>query len=254
MGYNTLMQGYRKIFRNPWAILGGVFAVAILFGLGLFAVQTVSYIGDIRAGEPSPFQVTEYSQKAALILSQSPVSREIRARIVSDGNHPMLGNPDAPIQIVEFLDYECPYCRRTAPELRSFMARHPDDVLLITRDFPLESVHVNAMDAAISSRCVFQNEGADTYWLYHDLLFRNQEDLSRASLRAFAESLRVDLGAYDACVKNREPEARIKTSLQDGVAAGVKGTPTFFVNGYPVPGVVDLPTLEALREALLADL
>jgi len=242
------------ILRNPWAVFGGLLSCIVLFGLALFFVQVVSYVGDIRAGEPDPFAMDDYTRRAKVILTRAPIAPEIRSRIESVEGNPLIGNPDAPIRIVEFLDYECPFCQRSAPEVRAFMSRNPDDVLLIIRDFPLESVHPNAMNAAIAAQCVFQNDGADAYWLYHDILYRNQVDLSVPALRTYAQTVRANLSAYDSCMDSRQPESRIKLSIQDAITAGARGTPTFYVNGYAIPGAVDLATLEALLVELKARL
>lgn len=236
----------RRILRHPWAIAGSLLSLLVLVGLGLFAAQVLGYVQDIRSGKPNPFTAREREVSVTKLLSQTPLTNLDLSRVESKGTDPMLGNPDAQIRIVEFLDYECPYCRRSAPDVRTFVARHANDVLLIVRDFPLESIHPQAMDAAIAARCVFAQGNADRYWRYHDLLFASQDSLGPTVFRGIAETVGADLAAFDQCVVARTPEATIRTSIEDGTAAGVRGTPSFFVNGYRVQGAVDLSALEEI--------
>lgn len=236
----------RRIIRHPWATVGAFFGLLVCVGLMLFAIEVVRYAGDIQAGKPNPFTAREREVSVTKLLSQIPLTNTDASRVESKGTDPMLGNPSAKIRIVEFLDFECPFCRTSAPEIRTFMARHANDVLLIVRDFPLESIHDQAMNAAIAARCVFAQGNAERYWRYHDLLYAAQESLGPAMFRTTAETVGADLTAYDACVASRVPETGIRASIEDGTAAGVRGTPTFFVNGYRVQGAVDLATLEEI--------
>jgi protein-disulfide isomerase len=236
----------RRILRHPWALAGAMLSLVVFVGLMLFAIQVLRYMGEIRAGKPNPFTAREREVSVTRLLAQTPLTNVDLSRVESKGTDPMLGNPAAKIRIVEFLDFECPFCRRSAPELRTFMARHANEVLLIVRDFPLESIHPQAMDAAIAARCVFAQGEADRYWRYHDLLFSSKDPIGAAMLRTTAQTVGADLGAFDACVASRAPEVGIRASIEDGTAAGVRGTPTFFVNGYRVQGEVDLATLEEI--------
>lgn len=244
--YNISMHWHWRMFKNPWVVFGTLVSIAVMFGLGVFTMQVVGYVGNIRAGEPNPFDAKEAERKAALVFGQKPISDEARARIEVEEGNPLLGNPDAPIRLVEFVDYECPFCKRSAPEVRAFLARHPDEILLIIRDFPIGEVHENAMPAAIAARCVFSYEGANAYWRFHDILYRDQDRLSSDMIRATAEFVGADMARFDRCVSRREPEAAIRESYDLGVSLGVRGTPTFFWNGVPIPGAVDLATLEAM--------
>ena len=225
--------------------MAGLFlSVCVVVGLVLFAIQVGAYARDIKAGKPDPFTSRKHEASIARIFTQTPPSTVDLSRVETKESVPMLGNPEAKIHIVEFLDYQCPFCRHSAPDVRAFMTKHANDVLLEVRDFPLESLHPQAMDAAIAARCVFAQGKPDVYWRFHDVLFAAQDDLSAAALRSDAQAAGASLATYDACVVARIPEASIRNSLADGVAAGVQGTPTFFVNGYRVQGALELQDLE----------
>lgn len=238
--------------KNPWVVTGLVLTCVTLIGLGLFVSQVVGYMRAIQAGEPDPFVQRRLDASVTSLLAQKPLTDLDASRIVSKGADPMLGNPAAKIRIVEFVDYECPFSRRSAPDVRTFMARHPDDILLTVRDFPLESIHASAMDAAIAARCVFAQQKPEMFWKMHDLLYANQDALGADDLRSYAASVNADMDAFDRCVAARDPEAGIRASIDDGTAAGVRGTPTFFMNGIRIQGALDLDMLEAMAKKLKA--
>lgn len=233
-----------RIFKNPWSLLGLFLSVIVVIGLGMFVVQTVKYVGVIRAGGPNPFESSRVEAKVTQILAR-PTTVDT-SRIESRGRDPMIGNPEAPIRIVEFVDYQCPFCARSHDPLRAFVARHPDDVLLIIRDFPLESIHPSAFTAARAARCVFAQEQPNLFWAYHGRLFANQTDLSETALRQHAQAVGANVKDFDRCLFSSFTEPEVRASIDDGVAVGVRGTPTFFFNQAPVQGAVDLETLEEL--------
>ena len=236
----------QRLARRPWAIAGLLLGIGVLLGLVLFVVQVVTYAKDIRAGKPEPFSTRKHEMSLSRALSQKPPETIDLSRVEPKDPVPQLGNPEAKIHIVEFLDYQCPFCRSTAPAIRAFMERHASDVLFEVRDFPLESLHPQAMDAAIAARCIFAQGDANRYWRYHDILYATQDELDASALRTDAQAVGADLSAFDACVSSRAPETSIRASMADGVAAGVQGTPTFFVNGYLVQGALEPADFEAI--------
>lgn len=237
-------QGKLQKYKNPWVIAGLVLGGLTVAGLILFSAQVVMFMRATQRGEKTVFMQNQKSPFAAL-LSQAPLSESLLARLNAGGEQPSLGNSQAKIKIIEFVDYECPFCRRSAPDVRAFMARHANDVFLTIRDFPIESIHDHAVDAAVAARCVFE-QNADLYWAYHDLLYANQEKLEPADLRGYAGSVGANLAKFDVCYRSRAPEAAIRSSYADGVALGIEGTPTFFINGIRIPDALDLAELESI--------
>lgn len=251
--YTLVMSkiNWRK-YATPGAILGMLLSVLAIFGLGLFSVQVAGYLMAISAGQPSPFEKKQLELSAVSVFAQTPLDKIDSSRIESSAQDPILGNPDAPIRLVEFVDYECSFSKRVIQETRVFMSRHPNDVLLILRDFPLENDHPNALNAAMSARCVFAQGQADRFWTFHDLLFNNQARLSLFYLRIYAEQVGANIPAYDACMRSRQTEPVIRKSLADGAAAGVRGTPTFFFNSFRIPGALDLAAFELVYQKIQA--
>ncbi len=161
---------------------------------------------------------------------------------------------DVPITIVEFSDYQCPYCRRAFLDLSTVIAENPGDVQVIHRNFPLNADcnpaiqsrnHAVACDVAVASECANrQGKGA----AYSYLLFTNQADLPSADLEAYAKQVGLDLDAYRACVESPEALAAVEKDVQDGLDAGVESTPTLFINGRRIKGGFSRP--EQYRYAL----
>lgn len=154
-----------------------------------------------------------------------------RAKIASTG--PTTGPAEAPVTIVEFSDYQCPFCRRAHPNLKEVLRRYPEQVKLVYRHFPLDSIHPQARAAAEASACA-QEQGK--FWEYHDLVFTSDAGFSPEALSGYAEQVGLDLDAFNRCVEARTFKDAVEADLRAGRAAGVTGTPAFFVNGIPMSG------------------
>ncbi|MFH1078242.1 MAG: DsbA family protein, partial [Patescibacteria group bacterium] len=188
------MASFREhLPKNPWLIAGLVLFAVLVTGLVLFAVQVFAFVRDIKDGKPNPFERNTVQASVTQLLAQMPIDSVDLAHLSGTGDDPKLGSPSPKVRIVEFLDFQCPYSASAAPVLRAFLAKHPEEVELVVRDFPLESIHPEAMQAAKAARCVFRDGDADRFWLYHDLLFRNQGTLDAESLRTYAETIGADL-------------------------------------------------------------
>lgn len=161
--------------------------------------------------------------------------------VLPPGAH-VRGDPAAPVTVVEFGDLECPYCRAAAPVLREFVEGSGGRARLVFRHFPLFEVHPHALTAALAAEAA----GAQgLFWEMHDLLFAHQERLDDTSLAAYAASLGLEGASVVGDAAQRYAEA-VRRDYADGLALGVEGTPTVFVDGVRVAGRI---TAEALRAA-----
>lgn len=225
-----------------------VIGVVALSGLVAFSLTVARYMSLIKSGQLDPetdLRAARLQSSASSRFANASATAKDIARIIPTTSAPTLGSSTATVTIVEFLDYQCPYCRKAAPLIRAFMAKHAADVRLIVRDFPITEIHADAENAAIAANCVFRIQPS-RYWDYHDRLFSSQSALSPDDLRLYAGQMRVDLAKYDVCVSAKVPLASIQQSLDDGLAAGVQGTPTFFFNGVKIQGVLDEQALEII--------
>jgi protein-disulfide isomerase len=144
----------------------------------------------------------------------------------------MRGNPKAPVMIVEFSDYQCPYCHQVEPTVKELLTKYGDKVSLSYRDFPLTAIHSQAMIAAEASRCALEQ---GKFWEYHDQLFTASK-LERDALIEYARDLKLDDKQFESCLTSEKYKADIDKDAQEGRKAGVTGTPGFFINGVALSG------------------
>ena len=147
------------------------------------------------------------------------------------------------IRVIEFSDFQCPACKGAEPAVKEIIDEHKEDIEFYYRNFPLE-MHENSMIAALAGSCANEQE---KFWEYHDLLFANQNNLDKESLKGYAEQLNLNIDEFNECLDSKKYKEEVQKDISDGVKAGVKGTPTFFVNGKKVEGA-DKDLIEGLIE------
>ena len=146
---------------------------------------------------------------------------------------PALGPVDAPVTLVEFSDFQCPYCARLAPVVKRIAGEYPGQVRVVFRQFPLRSIHAHAQKAAEASLCAFDQ---GRFWEMHDALFADIKKLGPKDLTARAGELNLDLEAFNQCLESGKYAAAVQQDLEDGMAAGVSGTPAIYINGRVLKG------------------
>jgi protein-disulfide isomerase len=151
---------------------------------------------------------------------------------VATADSPSQGSASAPIEIVEFSDFQCPYCLRAHPTVKQVLDTYGNKIRFVYRNYPLPS-HPNARPAAEAAQCA--NEQGQ-FWAYHDRLFADQSKLNDNDLKASAAALGLDAGKFNACFDSHKYKARVDADLQAGNEAGVDGTPAFFINGRMLSG------------------
>lgn len=185
-----------------------------------------------------------YENAAVSILLNRP-----RVKVDGDPSR-MRGNSDAPVTIVEFADYQCPYCRNVEDAVMKAMEKYKGRVRLGFRDFPLRQIHADAERAAEASRCAAEQ---GKFWEYHDLLFANQVRLELNGLREYAQKTGLDVERFGACLTSGKFAGPVESDLQAGLTSGVSSTPTFFVNGIAVVGAQPASAFENIIESELRD-
>jgi protein-disulfide isomerase len=151
---------------------------------------------------------------------------------VAAANGAAKGPANAPIEIIEFSDFQCPFCQRANPTVRQVLQTYGDRVRFVYRHFPLGN-HPNARPAAEASQCAAEQ---GKFWEYHDRLFANQSRLGEADLKQSAAELGLDTTKFNACVDTHKYRAQVEADMKAGEEAGVNGTPAFFVNGRMIGG------------------
>lgn len=158
------------------------------------------------------------------------------------------GRADAPVTIVEFSDFQCPFCQRVEPTLKAILAKYDGRVKLAYRDFPLREIHPRAESAAEAARCAGEQ---GKFWEYHDLLLSQPGNLDAAALANHAKTLGLDGRQFDSCLASGKFRALVEKDLEDGKRAGVSGTPGFLVNGVALNGAQPAAAFEKIIDAAL---
>lgn len=187
--------------------------------------------------------VRELRQKYGVKVFMEP----LRMGVDSTGA-PVRGKADAPITIVEFSDFQCPFCRSVVATLKQLAARYPDKVRLVFRDFPIPSLHPDAPLAHEAARCAGEQ---GQFWPYHDLLFE-RTNVNATALKGYAADLKLDDKKFAECLDSGRARAAVSADVAEGTRLGVSGTPTFFINGTPLVGNVPLADFQRAIERELA--
>jgi len=174
--------------------------------------------------------------------------RPPRVELTIPASAPSLGPKDAPVTIVEYADYECPYCQRAQETIDQLLERYPGKVRLVHRDFPLD-FHSRAKVAARASYCAGEQ---DRFWEFHRSILATPGRLADEDLKRAAAALKLDDGAFSTCLASERYEAQIQESLDEGLELGVSSTPTFFINGRLVKGARSLDHFVEIVEDELA--
>jgi len=165
------------------------------------------------------------------------------------------GDKNAPVTIVEFSDYECPFCGRYVIETLSQITKNyieTGKVKYVFRDFPL-AFHANAKPAANAAECIREQGGDEMYFEYHDVLFSNQKELSIEKLKEYATDFDIDQSKFASCVDEGKYDSEVAADFTEGGKYGVQGTPAFFINGMQFFGAQPYENFEAAIEAALAN-
>jgi protein-disulfide isomerase len=159
------------------------------------------------------------------------------AEVAVDLDRHLYGSPDAPIRVVEYGDFECPYCKAAAPVLKELVDGSGGRVALVWRHFPLFTVHAYALTAALAAEAAGEH-----FWQMHDVLFAHQDRLTDADLNLYG----ARVGAVGVCGDAAQAyRAAVHADYRSGTALGVRGTPTLFIDGRRYEGKVKLPVLRA---------
>ncbi|MBI2188567.1 MAG: thioredoxin domain-containing protein [Acidobacteria bacterium] len=156
---------------------------------------------------------------------------------------PSLGAASAPVTVVEFSDFQCPFCQRVMPTLKRLRESYGDRVRIVWKDFPLTSIHPQAFRAAEAGQCA-KEQGK--FWEYHDRLFANQQALQPEFLKKYADELGLDAAKFDACLDTAKYAERVQEHMGIGNALGVSSTPSVFINGRLVAGAHPYETFAAI--------
>ena len=183
-------------------------------------------------------QVQQEEQLRNKVLSQIRQEPRLLLR-----NSPVMGSASQKIIVAEFSDFECPYCSKAQTVIKEFMSRNQNEVTLVYKHFPLTEIHAQAEPAALASWAAMQQ---GKFWEYHDALFEQQSKLGEEFYLELAKTLKLDVDRFNRDRKSEEAKAAIKRDFELGKSLGVRGTPSFVVNGIFLSGAPNVKELEEL--------
>lgn len=183
----------------------------------------------------------------AFDLNRSPFQANLD-KIKTTGQ-PSFGGPEtAPVTVVVYGDFQCPYCKAEAEIMRTnVVKRFQNNVRVVFKDFPLEAIHPWARAGSIAGRCVYR-QSADKFWTFHDWIYAGQEEVSLENLTEkvmkWAGDNGLNVADYRTCVGTKATEAEVNATLQEGRALGINATPTSYLNGFKLEGTIQWEVLE----------
>ena len=226
---------------SPYLLVAQLVIVVVL----LFQVNAVS---DTLAGITGDVVIADNDDNDAAAAAAAPTVDSDPVDVNIEGDSIIHGDPDtASVIMVEYSDFECPYCARATPTIEGLVEKYGDDLAIVYKDFPL-SFHSNAESAAIAAECADeQGEFAD----YHYLLFDASQGLGETAYLAYAEELGLDIDEFTTCLDDPEILSEVNTDMSEGSSEGVRGTPAFFINGELISGAQPQSVFEAAIDAAL---
>ena len=187
--------------------------------------------------------LTELKSKTPVKIMLEPVREN-----VEEAGRPARGPAKAPIEMIEFSDFQCPFCQRAFPTLMKVLDTYGDRIRFVYRHYPLQN-HPQARPAAEAAQCAHEQ---GKFWAYHNLLFGTPGQLSDAELKAAGASAGADPTAFNACVDSRKYAADVEADIKAGNDAGVSGTPAFFINGRELSGAQPFEEFKKIIDEELA--
>jgi protein-disulfide isomerase len=214
--------------------------------LEAMAPAITRYLTDQRQAQGRDAVINELKAKgpAIRVSLESP-----RATIAIDAANPTLGSSTAKVTLVEFSDYQCPFCGRVEPTLKRLQSTYGDKIRIVWKDFPLTQIHAQAFKAGEAAHCA-GDQGK--YWELHDVLFSNQEALQPADLKRHAASLGLNADAFGQCLDSSKYGERVRDGVSQGGELGVNSTPTIFINGRRLSGAQPYEVFVAIIDEELA--
>jgi protein-disulfide isomerase len=210
------------------------------------APQIRAYLANERTGTRRQAFVEELRAKSKIEVRLEPPT-VYRAQI-EIGDAPIRGPKVAPVTIVEYSDFHCPFCRRVQPTLLQVLAKYPTQVRLVYKHFPLDSLHPQARRAAEASWCAAQQ---NRFWEFHDAIYGTATTGDEV-LTTSATRVGLNMTAFDECLQSGKAKPVVQAQLDEGEQLGVSGTPGFFVNGRLVSGAIPLESFTRLVDEELA--
>jgi protein-disulfide isomerase len=216
--------------------------VAVALVIGFLAGFWLSQLTDEDVVVPSNVTLPGTSPAAG---APAPPAQQTNVKVNID-DRPFKGPKGAKVTLVEFTDYQCPFCKRHFDDvLPTLLKEYNDDVRYVVKNLPLPQLHQNAQKAAEAVECALDEGGDDAFWKMHDRLFENQQTLTVDDLKKHADAIGVGGSAFDSCLDDGKKESVVKKDVTEAEGLGFTGTPTFVINGAVYKGAANLEAFKS---------
>lgn len=213
--------------------------------LGLYVRRELADGSYLKSGEQQEQVVNNNNQPSQ---PNNPADQGGKVEVAVNDQDNIRGNKNAPITIVEFSDYQCPFCARFHETMLTVMKNYPDKVRWVFKHFPLDSIHPYARKAAEAAECAGEQ---NKFWEYTDNIYANQASLNTDYLSVAAKQAGLNINKFDSCLASGKFSNKVNADFQQGQNIGVRGTPGNFINGQSLPGAVPYSTIEGMIKSLL---
>lgn len=216
--------------------LGGL----VVLLLAYFGWMVARYYGQIQRGELVDLGQGNFS--LINVGEEGRINEKADFSKIKGVDSPFIGNPDAKLQIVEFIDFTCPFSKQAFLVMRELVSKYPQKLGLTIRHFPLQDeAHKGGLEAATASVCAEQQ---GKFWAYHDKLFQNQKNFVRDDLLVYSGQIGLNVPLFIKCLDGEDARKKVENDWADGYTFGLRGTPTFFVGNQKIEGAAPLDAWE----------
>ncbi len=224
----------KRWYQKWWGRVIIVFLLLFLSMLTAMAFYVGRTVIQLRSGDITPQELLGSGYTGG--AGHNPVT-------LATADDPSRGPKDAKVVIVEFSDFQCPFCRQAYPVVKQILRDYEGQILFIYRDFPLTDIHPQALLAAMAGECAHEQ---GQFWPMHDKIFENQQSMTEADFKRYAVQIGLNNIEFGNCLSSGKYLSEIEGDLNDGFNAGIRSTPTFVINGVQVSGVLPLNTFEQI--------
>lgn len=228
--------------------MGLFLGIAVSATLALGSMMGMMWHGKLGGGAPAMVAQAPVPSQPSLPTEPSPPAPPAKpVKQVGPEDH-IRGNKDAKVTLIEYSDFECPFCKRHTPSMEQALKDFPKDVRVVYRHYPLTSIHPNAQKAAESAECAAKLGGNDAFWKMHDKLFAAAA-FSPEGFVSMAKEIGLKEADFKKCLDSGEMANRVNADVASGNDSGVEGTPATFINGQLVSGAVPYASMKAQIQA-----
>ncbi|MBD3359855.1 MAG: thioredoxin domain-containing protein [Candidatus Buchananbacteria bacterium] len=231
-----------KWHQRWWGVIILVVFVVLLIYLAVFIYQVILLIEIKTQSNIQGFNTLSQN------INDNPILSVNNRQVAETKDDPYWGPVDAEVVIVEFADFQCPFCKQANPIIQQIRQEYKDQVKIIYRDFVDAASHPQALNAAMAAECADEQ---GEFWSYHDMIFSNQANLSIEKFKSIAVTLGLDTEQFNKCLDDKKYSFEVFNDLEDGAKLGITGTPAFFINGSKIEGVIPHDTFKEIIDRAL---